>query len=685
MFFDLVRRNSRRSRKENGLFFLSLLISIIAFYIILSLSQQDVMRFLKQMESDAVNRLLTIVPVFYCLTLLIVFFLVYYASKYQLERRRHEFGVYLMMGMSRKKLFFLLLSEDLRSSLAALAVGLPTALFLSELTSLITARFVGIGILSHQISLSWEAVLWTAVGFVAVKLTAFVILSGKIAHQEIGDLLQPAPEGIKTRRTPAICLLVLLSGVLLLTAAYILAIRGFSWQSVFRMGLTLISGVCGTFLLFYGLRTVMDFFARRAGRSDRLHIFTFRQLEENVMCQSGALAVSSLLILAALCCFSCGAAMSHNYGTSEEHVLDYTFPQNEAPVSVEQQLQQKNLNRLFDEVFEIKTGYVYREEGDLRGVFSMESVMDAIRQEPDSEEKEIVLNNLSYTEYPRLISLSGYNRLLTAAGRQPLKLEEREAAVYIDSEMTEPEYNTILNRALAGSPAVELAGEKWRLTGSVQNTDIVVDRSITLSFALILSDEAFDRLTEGRHSVYWDGILSSEIKEDRSLMQSISLVNEKLDAAGIQYESYLQNMGRQLFYMVAISYLTIYLAVIFLITANTVIGVQFLTLQQRAQRRYRTLIRLGAGYEVLCRSAKRQIRYFFGIPCAVAAVSSIFGVRALFAGLLFSRVQDNMSSLLLTAAAVILLLCLIECAYVAAVARNSNRYLLSLMVPEREE
>ena len=43
-----------------------------------------------------------------------------------------------------------------------------------------------------------------------------------------------------------------------------------------------------------------------------------------------------------------------------------------------------------------------------------------------------------------------------------------------------------------------------------------------------------------------------------------------------------------------------------------------------------------------------------------------------------------MSSLLLTAAAVILLLCLIEFAYVAAVARNSNRYLLSLMVPEKK-
>ena len=75
MFSDLILRNSRRSRKENGLFFGSLIISIVAFYIILSLSHQDVMLFLREMESDAVNRLLLIVPVFYVMTLGILFFL----------------------------------------------------------------------------------------------------------------------------------------------------------------------------------------------------------------------------------------------------------------------------------------------------------------------------------------------------------------------------------------------------------------------------------------------------------------------------------------------------------------------------------------------------------------------------------------------------------------------------------
>ena len=143
MFSNLILRNSRRSLKENGLFFSSLVISIVAFYMVLSISTQDVMLFLKKMESDAVDRLLTMIPVFYLITLDILVFLTYFACKYQFERRRHEFGVYLMMGMRRSKLFGMLLAEDLVSSVLALVIGLPVAVLLSEMTSLVTAKLVG--------------------------------------------------------------------------------------------------------------------------------------------------------------------------------------------------------------------------------------------------------------------------------------------------------------------------------------------------------------------------------------------------------------------------------------------------------------------------------------------------------------------------------------------------------------
>lgn len=212
MFSELVARNSRRSRRENGLFFTSLLISIVAFYIILSLSHQDVMVFLQRMESSAVDRLLTLVSVLYGLTLFILFFLVYYANRFQLARRRHEFGVYLMLGMQRRKLFGMLLAEDLRSSLIALAIGLPAALLISEVISLVTARLVGLGIVGHRFTLSLSAIGWTAVGFLAIKLLASLILSGKIVREEIGALLTETPEGTKKQRPAAVYAAALVLG-----------------------------------------------------------------------------------------------------------------------------------------------------------------------------------------------------------------------------------------------------------------------------------------------------------------------------------------------------------------------------------------------------------------------------------------------------------------------------------------
>ena len=72
-------------------------------------------------------------------------------------------------------------------------IGLPVAVVLSEIVSLVTAKLVGMGIIGHHFSLSWSAMKWTLAGFLAIKLTALLILSGRISHQEIGTLLsQPA-------------------------------------------------------------------------------------------------------------------------------------------------------------------------------------------------------------------------------------------------------------------------------------------------------------------------------------------------------------------------------------------------------------------------------------------------------------------------------------------------------------
>lgn len=695
MFSDLILRNSRRNRKENGLFFGSLVISIVAFYIILSLSKQDVMIFLAKMESDAVNRLLLMIPVFYVMTLGILFFLSYFACKYQLERRRKEFGVYLMMGMRRSKLFIMLLAEDLLSSILALVIGIPVAVLLSELISLVTARLVGMGIIGHQFTFSLSAVCFTIAGFLAIKLAAFLILSGKISRQEIGTLLAHSSGNEKKQKPAFVYGICTVLGVIMLAAAYTMAIQGIAWSEADMMLLTMLLGLLGTILLFYGMRAIIALLVKAGKANRKLHVFSFRQIQENVIHQSTSMAISSLLILAALCCFGAGIGIASTSQQGGDHVLDYTFreyntedPQDALP-HLQTVLKENNLESHFSRLFEMRIGYVQTTK-NYDNVFQMDSVMESLRNLTQSEDRDVLLNNLSYASYPHLICLSDYNGLLKAAGKPALTLAENEAAVYQDTEFTNASRMAMFNKILSGHPEAMLEGNPVYLTGEIQSVDLVTDRSITLSFALILPDEQFLQYTNGDYEVYINGIMSQDATRAGSLMNAISDMNARLDGIclqdmGIEYESYLQNIGRQLFYMVAASYITIYLAIIFLVVANTIMGVQFLMDQQQTGRRYQTLVHLGATYKDICLSARKQISWFMGVPVFVAAISSIFGVKALFTGLLSSRLQGTQREMLVVSAAMIFLLCVVEYIYMTVIKRSSDRYLLTLMQPQREE
>ena len=695
MFSNLILRNSKRNRKENGLFFGSLIISIVAFYIILSLSKQDVMVFLAKMESDAVNKLLLMIPVFYGMTLGILFFLIYFACKYQLERRRKEFGVYMMMGMRRSKLFIMLLAEDLLSSILALVIGLPIAVLLSELISLVTAKLVGMGIIGHQFTFSLSAVCFTVAGFLVIKLAAFLILSGKISRQEIGTLLASFSEKEKKQRPAFVYGTCTVSGVIMLAAAYAMAIQGIAWYAPDKMLLTLLLGLLGTIFLFYGMRALIALLVKAGKANRKLHVFSFRQIQENVMHQSTSMAISSLLILAALCCFGAGIGIAGTSRQAGEHVMDYTFQDYGAESSqdalshLKTVLKENDLESQFSQLFEMRIGNVRNGENG-NHVFQMDSVMESLEGFTQSEDRDVLLNNLGYVDYPYLICLSDYNRLLEAAGKPALVLEENEAAVYQDYDFTTESRMDMLNRILSEHPETLLNGTPLYLTGKIQSVDLVTDRSITLSFALILPDEQFLQYTNGEYEVYINGIMSRKAVKSGSLMTAISDMNARLDELcledmGIEYESYLQNIGRQLFYMVAASYITIYLAIIFLVVANTIMGVQFLMNQQKTGRRYQTLVHLGATYKDICLSARKQINWFMGLPVFVAAISSIFGVKALFAGMLSSGTKGAEREMLLVSAAMILLLCVVEYIYVTIIKRSSDRYLLTLMQPQREE
>lgn len=678
MFYNLINRNSKRNRKENGLFFVSLIIAIIAFYIILSLEKQDVIIFLRTMESQALDKLFLLIPALYGLSLFILFFLVYFAGKYQLDRRSKELGMYLMLGMKRSKLLLMLFAEELWNSVLSLLIGIPIAICISEIISLVTAKIVGLGIIGHNFLFSFSAVIGTIIGYFIIRFVSLVILSGKFSRKEVTELLSESQGEKKREINKVIVSIKLVLGVMLLTSSFVIAIRGLSWENIKLMGITVILGLGGIFLLFQGIGVLFEIILKKKNNISGLKMFTFRQLQESVFLKPNTLAISSLLVLMAISCFAYGIPVGYLFNSKEAHVIDYTFEAEEH--EVKSVINKLELSEYIDGLYDMNIGMFYD------GSFSAKDLISAVENQKDGDSKDILLNYLPYMDSPYLICVTSYNKLLELQGKEQIILKDNEVALYNDPAFAYPGTVDFLEMALKEKPILYLGDEIYKLVDKCYTDSIVTDRLITIRYGLIVPEEVFNKYTnENNVSTYWNATLKEEFVKENGLMKAISKVNEKLNTTNIRYESYLQNIGRELFYTVAASYTTIYLAVIFLIIANTVMGVQFLMHQQKTNKRYQSLTYLGASYEMLCKSARNQIAWYFSLPIAIAAISSIFAVRSLFTGIMTKEMKKQVGKLMVISIPIIVLICVIELIYMHFVKKSSDKNILKIMDIKRKD
>lgn len=673
MFFNFVRRNSRKTRKENGVYFASLVVSIIAFYVILSLGEQDVMQYLQTIESQAVGKLMLLIPVLYGVSLVFVFFLVYFANRYQLKQRSHEFGLYMMMGMKQSKLFFMLMGEVAWNSLVALGIGLPMALFLTELINLLTSRLVGMGIVGHVFRISWTGMLLTVCGFFLVQLVAMLKLSYAMSRKEPLELLHENKEQSQATMAPkwgAVSLVsgaALLFGTIFLGTAYALAVLYFREFDYRIFALILLVGLVGTFVLFRGLGSLIGVYVKKKGKSSTgLSMFTARQLQENVLHQWSSLAISSLLILMAVVCFAFGtsSALTQEKAT---RTVDYTF--NGDKQDIEALVKSAEMASYVDAFYAMAVSS-YSGVGELatgNELHVWSEVLAEIAKAGPSNSKDVLINNFSQASSVYFIKLSSYNDMLQAAGKKAIALREDEVAMYASDASSEP--YKLLEQLLHNKIPVEIADTTYTLAPNLYADNIVADREISLMYALIVPDTLFNTYFSDTDTWLWNMTLKDDFIQEKGLMQAMLEVNQVLHKTGVSFESYLTSMGRQLFFTVAATYTTFYLGVMFLLIANTVLGLNFLMQQRSTRSRYETLMMLGASVSSICQSARKQIWLYFILAISVALVSGVFGIWTLVSALLAT--EFNVRNIVVMGF-VVLLFILIEVLYIRMIQRKSD-------------
>ncbi|WP_106767116.1 ABC transporter permease [Paenibacillus faecalis] len=708
MFSRLIYRNAKRSRKENVIYFATLVTAVASFYIILSLGKQDIILFLREFESDAIDKLLALMPIVYGFALFLLFFLVLFANRYQLNRRSKELGLYLMLGMRKERLVFQLLLEGFITSVLALIGGLLIGVFLAEIISLTVSRLVGQGIIGHQISLSVSAILFTIIGFLLIQFIALVILGGRLFNQEVHQLLKEQMDKKQDMGHVKGNILHILAGSILLGVAYWIVLYRFMDFGGLVLFVALTLGSLGTILFMRGFGKLLGLLASLSERKSTkgLRTFTLRQFQENVANKSTSVAVTSILITLSIILIAEGASTIISFESvyaRSSSLYDFTVKGDHQ--KVEQFLASEKMVPYVEDLNLLEIGRMKhqyeRGEDDLPSSlvdwsklreqlimalpsnYKEQFLSGEMQSYTISSENPEALNLLGVLEIdatkPYLIPETSYNGLLDAIGEKPLNLDSDELALYFNPDLLHmdnlesmPVLDNILEEAAKeGQSLMSINDQEVFIRPSLPMRGLVADRSVEIYSAFIVSDQMFEQLLNiETYATYWNFRIPQKLQAEQGLMKPMMEARDLLTSSGLEFESYLQNFGRRLFYVVAGSYTTLYMGFLFLIIACTVLALQFLTQMKQTGGRYLTLSMLGAKRHQMKKSMHRQVLLTFLLPMSLACVSGAVGIKAMISFVMIS-IEDNalLYPIAFTIACIIILILVI---YGVAVARSAD-------------
>ena len=221
MLFKLSIKNIQKSIKDYAIYFLTLVLGVAIFYVFNSIESQTVMMKVSSNTLEIINimnQLLSSVSVFISF---ILGFLIIYASRFLIKRRNKEFGIYLTLGMSKRKISLILFFETLIIGILSLGVGLLIGFFLSELMSLLVANLFEADMTNFRFIFSSSAALKCLIYFGIMYLIVMIFNTISVSKCKLIDLINSSKKTEKIKlKNPILCVIIFIIACVMLIYSY---------------------------------------------------------------------------------------------------------------------------------------------------------------------------------------------------------------------------------------------------------------------------------------------------------------------------------------------------------------------------------------------------------------------------------------------------------------------------------
>ena len=140
MLFKLSIKNMRKTIKDFAIYFLTLVLGVAIFYMFNSLDSQEAMMQVSSSTRELIKLMITMLGFVSVFVAVILGLLIVYANNFLINRRKKEFGTYMMLGMSKGQISRILLIETIFVGIISLIVGLVIGVFASQFMSVLVGK-----------------------------------------------------------------------------------------------------------------------------------------------------------------------------------------------------------------------------------------------------------------------------------------------------------------------------------------------------------------------------------------------------------------------------------------------------------------------------------------------------------------------------------------------------------------
>ena len=612
MLYNLSLKNIKKSFKDYAIYFVTLILGVCIFYLFNSMDSQTAILEVTSRQSEMIDLLEQILSYISVFVSFILGFLIIYASRFLIKKRNKEFGVYMTLGMSKRKISLLLLIETFIIGLISLAFGLLLGIVLSQITSIFVANLFEANMSKFTFNFSKTALFKTILYFGIIYFIVMIFNTIIVNKNKLIDLLQASKKQEKIRiKSSMISVILFFISVLMLASAYYMVTAGVNDLLKYDVSILLVPillGTIGTILFFYSVAGMSLKIISKCHNlySKKLNTFVFKQINSKINTMVISISIICLMLFVTLCLLTSAFTIKDYFNNS----INTYAPVDYQIVSINQNVR---VTEFLEDTFvkeNTKNNLVVSEYYDENFDYakSLGKVYEQIKQE------------YSYIQFDSpvyIMSEADYNKLARLLKIDTVTIQDDEYAIVSN-------YNTDIYESVLKSNSTmiifnhELKPYKKLINGFVN----ISGNPANLGFFVVS-----DQIIEKDHLKY--EILSGNYNsKDQKIIDKLEEKVKKFHTKetlikDTRYEIEISAAGLT----AIITFIGLYLGIIFLISSSAILALKELSDCIDDKKKYKILRQIGADEKEINKALFMQTFIFFMMPLSIAVIHTIFGLK----------------------------------------------------------